>query len=89
MDGDTTEYAERLNKLRDIGYAIEGYPDYYKPTITLEKQGEVFNYEADAENHFVSLLNEFKRCVNENDKENKYEEILNQSRLLSELKALS
>jgi dTDP-3,4-didehydro-2,6-dideoxy-alpha-D-glucose 3-reductase len=61
----------------------------YKPIITLEQQGEVFNYEVDAENHFVSLLNEFKRCVNENDKENKYEEILNQSRLLSELKALS
>ena len=34
LDGDTTEYPERLIKLRDIGYAIEGYPDYYKPTIT-------------------------------------------------------
>jgi len=34
LDGDTTEYAERLNKLRDIGYAIESYPDYYSPTIT-------------------------------------------------------
>ncbi len=34
LDGDTTEYPERLIKLRDIGYAIESYPDYYKPTIT-------------------------------------------------------
>ena len=34
LDGDKTEYPERLNKLRDIGYAIESYPDYYKPTIT-------------------------------------------------------
>ncbi|MBT4401134.1 MAG: methyltransferase domain-containing protein [Bacteroidetes bacterium] len=34
LDGDTTEYVERLNKLRDIGYSIEGYPDYYRPTIT-------------------------------------------------------
>ena len=34
LDGDETEYSERLNKLRDIGYAIESYPDYYSPTIT-------------------------------------------------------
>jgi predicted RNA methylase len=34
LDGDTTEYAERLQKLRDIGYSIEGIPDYYSPTIT-------------------------------------------------------
>lgn len=58
----------------------------FKPTITLEVQGEVFNYEVNAENHFVNILNEFKRCIFENDKENKYVEILNQSRLLQELK---
>ena len=34
LDGDPTEYAERLNKLRDIGYSIEGNPDYYTPTTT-------------------------------------------------------
>jgi predicted RNA methylase len=34
LDGDTTEYAERLKKLKDIGYCIEGTPDYYSPTIT-------------------------------------------------------
>jgi len=34
FDGDTTEYAERLKKLKDIGYSIEGIPDYYSPTIT-------------------------------------------------------
>lgn len=34
LDGDTTEYAERLKKLKDIGYNIEGIPDYYNPTIT-------------------------------------------------------
>lgn len=33
-DGDTTEYPERLKKLKDVGYNIEGYPDYKKPTIT-------------------------------------------------------
>lgn len=34
LDGDKTEYAERLEKLRDIGYSIEGIPDYYHPSIT-------------------------------------------------------
>lgn len=34
FEGDTTEYAERLSKLKDIGYSIEGYPDYYNPTKT-------------------------------------------------------
>jgi predicted dehydrogenase len=58
----------------------------FKPTITLEMQGEVFNYEVDAENHFVNILHEFKRCIFENDMEKKYVEILNQSRLLQELK---
>lgn len=33
MDGDSTEYRERLNRLKDIGYSIEGEPDYYHPTI--------------------------------------------------------
>lgn len=33
-DGDTTEYAERLKKLREIGYSIEGDTDHYSPTIT-------------------------------------------------------
>ncbi len=34
FDGDTTEYAERLKKLKDIGFSIEGNPDYYNPIIT-------------------------------------------------------
>ncbi len=32
--GDTTEYADRLRKLRDIGFSIEGNTDYYHPTTT-------------------------------------------------------
>lgn len=58
----------------------------FKPTITLEQQGDVINYEIGAENHFVNILNEFMRCVLENDFELKYEEVLSQSRLLQELK---
>jgi len=34
FEGDTTEYVDRLEKLRDIGYSIEGTHDYYNPTIT-------------------------------------------------------
>lgn len=34
LDGDTTKYAERLEKLREIGYSIDGDPEYYKPIIT-------------------------------------------------------
>jgi len=34
LDGDSTGYAERLNKLRDIGYNINGIPDYYTPSRT-------------------------------------------------------
>lgn len=33
LEGDTTVYPERLEKLRDIGYSIQGKPDYYSPSI--------------------------------------------------------
>lgn len=33
LDGDKTGYKQRLNKLRDVGYRIEGDPDYYSPSI--------------------------------------------------------
>jgi len=34
FDDDKTEYTHRLQKLRDIGYSIEGMHDYYNPSIT-------------------------------------------------------
>ncbi len=34
LEEDKTPYKERLGKLKDIGYSIEGLPDYYNPTIT-------------------------------------------------------
>lgn len=34
VDGDATDYQDRLEKLREIGYCIEGEPDYYKPRVT-------------------------------------------------------
>lgn len=33
LEGDTTDYKERLKKLKDIGYRIEGEPDYIKPKV--------------------------------------------------------
>ena len=58
----------------------------FTPTITLEQQGETFNYELEADNHFVNILKEFNNCILKNEYEEKYLEILNQSRLLQELK---
>lgn len=34
LDGDKTKYDDRLDKLRDVGYSIDGNPEYYKPTTT-------------------------------------------------------
>ncbi len=34
LHGDSTVYTERLKKLRDIGYSIEGESDYITPSIT-------------------------------------------------------
>lgn len=32
LEGDPTHYQDRLNKLRDIGYRIDGEPEYTKPS---------------------------------------------------------
>ena len=34
LSGDPTKYADRLSKLKDTGYCIEGDPDYTNPSIT-------------------------------------------------------
>ena len=60
--------------------------DDFTPTITLENKAEQFDYEIDADNHFVNILNEFKRCVSENDMQSKYQEVLNQARLIQEFR---
>lgn len=33
LDGDESRYNERLDKLRDIGYRINGLPEYHKPLV--------------------------------------------------------
>ena len=34
LHGDTTRNAVRLEKLKDVGYSIDTYPEYHNPTIT-------------------------------------------------------
>jgi len=34
LEGDSTRNAERLTKLKDVGYCIDTYPDYHNPTVT-------------------------------------------------------
>jgi tRNA (guanine10-N2)-dimethyltransferase len=34
LEGDVNGYSDRLEKLKDIGYSIEGEPDYYSPIVT-------------------------------------------------------
>lgn len=58
----------------------------FKPKIILEQQSDVFNYEVDPENHFINILQEFRKCISDRVFKLKYEEILNQSRLLQEIK---
>lgn len=34
LDGDFRRNTERLEKLKDVGYSIDAFPDYHNPTIT-------------------------------------------------------
>ena len=64
LAGDTTEYTERLHKLKDIGYSIEGYPDYYHPILTyaLCYYGGVWYFGILTNNNFVWLNHNDKPC---------------------------
>lgn len=57
----------------------------FRPLITIEKQGIKQNYHMAPDNHFYNILQEFTRCIHQEDFEQKYIEVLNQSRLLTEL----
>ena len=60
-------------------------PDF-SPTILLEQPGRCERIQLPAENHFTALLQEFCRCVQHQDGASKYSEVLEQSRLLDEIK---
>lgn len=55
FDGDSTPYNKRLEKLKDIGFSIEGIPDYYNPTVTyaLCYHNEIWYFGRLTKNKFV------------------------------------
>jgi len=68
--------------------AFTSGPDF-KPTITVETQGERLDHQLEADNHFVNLLAEFSNCIDTGDFESKYREIENQSRLLDQVRQIA
>jgi hypothetical protein len=61
----------------------------FAPTVSVEKQGERFDHQLGADNHFVNILTEFVRCIHSGEFEHKYREIENQARLLGEVRQLA
>jgi tRNA (guanine10-N2)-dimethyltransferase len=64
FDGDATEYGERLLKLKDIGYRIKGYPNYYSPRITyaLCYHGGIWYFGVLVKNNFAWHKHKQKPC---------------------------
>ncbi|MRT92252.1 TRM11 family methyltransferase [Ancylomarina sp. 16SWW S1-10-2] len=64
FEGDTTEYTDRLQKLRDIGFSIEGNPDYYNPTTTyaLCKYGGIWYFSISIRNNNIWHKHKEKPC---------------------------
>jgi NDP-hexose-3-ketoreductase len=60
-----------------------------KPVITIHKQDESHEYSLPSDDHFKNILTEFATSITSGNFEVKYTEILNQSRLLNELKIKS
>ncbi|MBL1233705.1 MAG: Gfo/Idh/MocA family oxidoreductase [Flavobacteriales bacterium] len=63
-------------------------PDF-KPLITVEQQEEKFDIEVPAENHFINILHEFVKNVRKQNYKPKYDEILNQAKLLQEVRDIA
>lgn len=60
-------------------------PDF-KPLITVEQQEEKFDIEVPAENHFINILHEFVKNIKKQNYKPNYDEILNQAKLLQEIR---
>ncbi|MCP5105097.1 MAG: Gfo/Idh/MocA family oxidoreductase [bacterium] len=61
----------------------------FKPKVVIEKQDQCFEYLLPPDNHFVNILNEFSRSIveKEYDRDVQFRQILNQARLVREVKA--
>lgn len=53
-----------------------------KPVVRIEKQSSHESIEIEVDNHFLNLINDFGKTLDDGNFEAKYEEILNQSRLI-------
>jgi len=56
------------------------------PRVIFEKQGFYEELHLEADDHFINILKEFHRCILADERDKKYAEILNQSRLLEEIR---
>ena len=63
-------------------------PDF-KPLIIVEQQGEKFDIEVPAENHFINILHEFVKNIRKQNYKPKYDEILNQAKLIQEIRDIA
>lgn len=64
-------------------------PPHLKPRIVVEKGKQLQEIFSPPDNHFVNILKEFHRVICTGDAEKHYGEILNQSRLLEEIKSIN
>lgn len=60
--------------------------NHEKPLITIEKQDRKLSLNLEIDNHFENILNEFIRRIDQKDTQDGYIEILNQSRLVQEVR---
>lgn len=68
--------------------AFTPQPDY-SPRIVLEKDNHRQEFPVPADNHFVNILNEFHRAINEKDFKSHYHKLLSQAKLQEEIRLLS
>lgn len=61
-------------------------PPGFKPRILLEKQDHRQEFHVKPDNHFVNILKEFHRAITESDHQKHLEDVLNQARLLDEIR---
>jgi predicted dehydrogenase len=58
----------------------------FTPTVTIENQGRTTQYSLPADNHFKKILEAFYQAIKSNNYSIQYEQILNQSNLLTQVR---
>jgi hypothetical protein len=57
-----------------------------EPKVVIEKQGEYEEFVLPQDNHFANILSSFHRAIEEKNVQPYYDEILEQARLIQEVK---